>query len=187
MEDEKQREAQYFVSIEERATQELIPTLNPVAKKPCASRHANPVLEYRPLEYLYIPTRQFIRSICGALTFYESYKVEDSTRGKIEVKVRKATRGLIMWHFFITSSRRCARRRACRKTAQKRAIAEVNRDTVMATLAGFEQMAQDLDRARLLPRLMDEIAASKAAPAELVESQELMALMANTNPHGRLW
>lgn len=68
-------------------------------------------------------------------------------------------------------------------------------------------MAKDLDRARSLRRSMDEIAASPAAPAELVSSLELMALMADwldpldplkapwpevdavgeRNPYGRLW
>ena len=40
-------------------------------------------------------------------------------------------------------------------------------------------MAKDLDRARSLRHFMDEIAASKAAPAALVGSLELMALMAD--------
>lgn len=66
-------------------------------------------------------------------------------------------------------------------------------------------MAKDLDRARTLRRLMNEIAASPAAPAELVGSLELMALLADwldplvnapwpevdsisdRNPYGSLW
>lgn len=66
-------------------------------------------------------------------------------------------------------------------------------------------MATDLDRARSLRRLMDEIASSPAAPAALVERLKLMALMADwfdplvkapwpevdgvgdRNPHGSLW
>lgn len=50
---------------------------------------------------------------------------------------------------------------------------------LLAQLTAFEKMATDLDRARSLRRFMDEIAASKAAPAELVGSLELMALMAD--------
>lgn len=41
------------------------------------------------------------------------------------------------------------------------------------------ELAKDLDRARSLRRLMDEIAASKAAPEKLVGSLELMGLMAD--------
>lgn len=66
-------------------------------------------------------------------------------------------------------------------------------------------MAKDLDRARSLRRFIDEVAASPAAPAELVGSLELMALMADwldplvkapwpevdcvgdKNPFGGLW
>ncbi|WP_426112400.1 hypothetical protein [Massilia sp. PWRC2] len=63
-------------------------------------------------------------------------------------------------------------------------------------------MAKDLDRAGSLRRFVDEIAASKTAPAELARSLELMALMANwldpapwpevdrvaeSNPYGSLW
>lgn len=40
-------------------------------------------------------------------------------------------------------------------------------------------MAKDLDRTRSLRRLIGEIAASKTAPADLVGSLELMALMAD--------
>jgi hypothetical protein len=40
-------------------------------------------------------------------------------------------------------------------------------------------MATDLGRARSLRRFVDEIAANKAAPVELVGSFELMALMAD--------
>ena len=72
-------------------------------------------------------------------------------------------------------------------------------------LTAFEKMAKGLDRARSLRRFMEEIAASKAAPAELVDSLALMAVMADwldplvkapwpevdgvgdRNPHESLW
>jgi hypothetical protein len=41
-------------------------------------------------------------------------------------------------------------------------------------------MADDLDRARSLRRLVEEIAVNKTASAELVGSLELMALMADS-------
>ena len=67
------------------------------------------------------------------------------------------------------------------------------------------EMAKDPDRARSLRRFVDEIAATKAAPGELVRNLELMALMADwldplvnaawpevdgvaeRNPYGSLW
>lgn len=72
-------------------------------------------------------------------------------------------------------------------------------------LNAFKKMATDLDRTRSLRRFMKEVVASKVAPAELVGSLELMALMADwldplvkvtwpevdgvgeKNPHGSLW
>lgn len=69
----------------------------------------------------------------------------------------------------------------------------------------IQELAKDLDRTRSLRRLMDEITASKAAPAELTGSLELMALMADwlaplvqaswpdvdsvgdQNPYGSVW
>lgn len=100
---------------------------------------------------------------------------------------------------------RAERELARRKKAQKREVAKKNKDALLAQLIAFEKMAKDLDRARSLRRLMDEIAASTAAPAELVGGLELMALMANwldpmvrapwpevdsvgdKNPHGGPW
>jgi len=57
---------------------------------------------------------------------------------------------------------------------------EALRDRVMSSGAHrVRELAKDLDRARSLRRLMDEIAASKEAPAKLVGSLELMGLMAD--------
>lgn len=81
-------------------------------------------------------------------------------------------------------------------------LPRANKDALLAQLIAFEKMARDLDRTRSLRRFMGEIVASKAAPAELVGSRELMALMANwldpapwpevdgvaeSNPYGSLW
>jgi hypothetical protein len=100
---------------------------------------------------------------------------------------------------------RAERELARRKKAKEWDAAKANKDALLAKLTAFEKMAKDLDRARSLRRLMDEIAASPAAPAELASSLELMALMADWldplvktpwpevdaigdwNPHGSLW
>ena len=82
----------------------------------------------------------------------------------------------------------------------------MHKDALLAAaLSGFEKMAKDLDRSRSLRRFMEEIAASPAAPAELVASLALMELMADwldplvkapwpevdgvseRNPYGSLW
>lgn len=94
---------------------------------------------------------------------------------------------------------------ARRKKAHEWEIAKKNKDALLTQLTTLEEMARDLDRARSLRRFLDEIGASKAAPAELVGSLKLMALMANwldvlvkapwpevdgvgdMNPHGSLW
>ena len=54
---------------------------------------------------------------------------------------------------------------ARRKKGQEWEAATANTDALLATLAGFEKMAKDVDRARSLRRFVDEIAASKAARA----------------------
>lgn len=74
---------------------------------------------------------------------------------------------------------RAERELARRKKAQKWEVAKKNKDALLAQHIAFEKMAKDLDRARSLRRFMDEIAASKAAPAELVVNLKLMALMAD--------
>ena len=66
-----------------------------------------------------------------------------------------------------------------RKKGQEWDVAKAYKDSLLQQLASFEKMAKDLDRARSLRRFRDEIATSKAAPAGLVGSLELMALMAD--------
>lgn len=68
---------------------------------------------------------------------------------------------------------------ARRAKAQKWDVAKANKDSLLAKLAAFEKMAKDLDCARSLRRFMEEVAASKTAPADLVDGLELMALMAD--------
>jgi hypothetical protein len=194
----------YFVRIQERITQELVP---PPAPKPLRAGARQPSWEYRAPEYRYIPTRKVFASIVSASTYYESYKVEDTVRGTIEVKVRKAVRWVAdaALRRNVENEMRAERELVRRKKAQEWVVVKANKDALLAKLTAFEKMAQDLDRARSLRRLMEEIAASKAAPAELVGSLELMALMADwldptvkaawpevdaigdRNPHGGLW
>jgi hypothetical protein len=194
----------YFVRIQERITQELVP---PPPPKPARAGARQPAWEYRSPEYRYVPTGKLYASIVDAATYYESYKVEDSVRGTMEVKVRKAVRWVAndAIRRNVENEVRTERELARRKKAQEWDAAKANKEALLARLASFEKMAKDLDRARSLRRLMEEIAASKAAPAELVGSLELLALMADwldplvkapwpevdsvgdRNPHGSLW
>lgn len=194
----------YFVRIQERITQELVP---PPPPKPLRPGARQPAWEYRPPEYRYIPTGKLYASIVDAATYYESYKVEDTVRGTIEVKVRKTVRWVAnaALRRNVENEVRAERELARRKKAQEWDAAKANKDALLVKLASFEKMAKDLDRARSLRRLMGEIAASKTAPAELVDSLELMALIANwidplvkapwpevdgvgdKNPHGSVW
>jgi hypothetical protein len=169
---------QFFVRIQERITQELVP---PPPPKPLRAGARQPAWEYRPPEYRHLPTGKLYASIVDASTYYERYKIDDSARGAIEVKLRKAVR----W-FDDTALRRnvenevrAERELARHKKALEWEAAKANKDALLAQLTTFEKMAKDLDRARSLRRFMDEVFASTAAPAELVGSLKLMALMAD--------
>ena len=194
----------YFVRIQERIIQELVP---PPPPKLLRAGARQPAWEFRPPEYRYIPTGKLYASIVDASTYYESYKVEDTVRGTIEVKIRKAVRWVddTALRHNVAQEVRAEREVARRKKAQEWEVAKKNKDALLTQLTAFEEMARDLDRARSLRRLMDEIAASPTAPSELVSSLELMALMADwldplvkarwpevdsigdRNPHGGLW
>lgn len=81
----------YFVRIQERITQELVP---PPPPKPRRAGARQPACEYRAPEYRYIPTGKLYTSIVSASSYYESCKVEDTARGTIELKVQKAVRSV---------------------------------------------------------------------------------------------
>ena len=194
----------YFVRIQERIRQELVP---PPPPKPLRPGARQPAWQYRPPEYRYVPTGKLFASIVDAATYYESYKVDDTARGTIEVKVRKAVRWVAdaALRRNVENEVRAERELARRKKAQAWDVAKANKDALLAKLAAFEKMAKDLERARSLRRFMEEVAASKMAPANLVGSLELIALMADwldplvkaawpevdaigeRNPHGSLW
>lgn len=193
----------HFVRIQERITHELVP---PPPPKPLRAGARQLAWEYRVPEYRYIPTGKLYASIVDAATYYERYKVEDTARGTIEVKIKDAVRWVdeAALRHKVEMGVRAEREKTRRMKAQEWEIAKKSKDALLAQLSGFETMAKDLDRARSLRRLMDEIAASPAAPAELVGSLELMALMADwldplvkapwpvdgvgdRNPHGALW
>ncbi|MFM9433545.1 hypothetical protein ACFDR9_000586 [Janthinobacterium sp. CG_23.3] len=114
-------------------------------------------------------------------TYYESYKAEDTVRGTIDVKIRKAVR----WVEDPAIRRKVEMEvRAERESSRRMKGAEVGgckgeQGRLLAQLVSFEKMAKGLDRARSLRRFTDEIVASNAAPAELVGRLELMALMAD--------
>lgn len=194
----------YFIRIQERIRQELIP---PPPPKPLRAGVRQPLWEYRAPEYRYIPTGKLSASIVDAATYYDSYKIKDTVRGTIEFKIRKAVRWVddaALCHN-VEKEVRAERELARRKKSQEWEVAKKNKDALLTQLTTFEEMARDLDRARSLRRFLDEIGASKAAPAELVGSLKLMALMADwldplvkapwpevdgvgdKNPHRSLW
>lgn len=194
----------YFVHIRERITQELVP---PPPPKPVRAAARSPEWKYRPPEYRYIPTGKLYASIVDAATNYESCRVEGTARGTIEDKVKRTVQSAAdaALRRKVENEMRAERELVRRKNAQEWEVAKANKDALLARLTAFEKMAMDLDRARSLRPLIDEISASKGAPAELVESLELMALMADwldplvkapwlevdgvgdRNPHGSLW
>ncbi len=194
----------YFIRIQERITQELVP---PPPPKPLRAGARQPEWKYRPPEYRYIPTGKVYASIVDASTYYERYKIDDSARGSIEVKVRKAVRWVddAALRRNVENEVRAEREAVRRRKSQEWDFAKAHKDALLAQLASFEKMATDLDRARSLRRFIDEVAASPAAPAELAGSLELISLMANwldplvkapwpevdgvgdRNPHGGLW
>jgi len=195
---------QFFIRIQERITQELVP---PPPPKPLRAGARQPAWEYRPPEYRHLPTGKLYASIVDASTYYERYKIDDSARGAIEVKLRKAVRWVddAALRRKVENEVRAERELARRRKAQEWEAAKANKDALLAQLTTFEKMAKDLDRARSLRRFIDEVFASTAAPAELVGSLKLMALMADwldplvkaqwpevdtvadKNPYGGLW
>lgn len=194
----------FFVRIQERITQELVP---PPPPKSLRAGARQPAWEYRPPEYRYIPTGKLYASIVDARTYYDSSKIEDTVRATIEEKVRRTVQAVsdAALRRKVENELRAEREMVRRKKAQDWENAKKNKDALLAQLTAFETMAKDLDRARSLRRFIDEIAASKTAPAELVGSLEIMALMADwldplvtaswpevdsigdRNPHGSLW
>ena len=79
----------FFVRIQERINQELVP---PPPPKPLRAGARPPAWKFHHPEYRYIPTGKLYASIVDAATYYETCKIEDTVRGTIEFKLRKAVR-----------------------------------------------------------------------------------------------
>jgi len=172
----------FFIHIRERIKQELVPPPPPKPQKALRTVVRQPAWEYRPPEYRYIPTGKMSASIVDAATYYESCKVEDTARGTIEDKVKKAVQSAAESAIRrnVENEVRAEREVARRKNAREWEAAKANKDSLLTTLAVFEKMARDLDRARSLRRLMNAVAVSQtSAPLELVENLELIARMAD--------
>lgn len=75
---------------------------------------------------------------------------------------------------------RAEREQMRRKSTEEWEVAKAYKDSLQGQLGEFEKMAKDLDRARSLRRLVDDVLADQAtAPAELVSCIELIAHMAD--------
>jgi len=196
----------FFLYIRERIVQELVPPPPPKPQKTLRAG-TQPVWTYRPPEYRYIPTGKVSASIVDATTYYPNCKLEDTARGSIETKVKNAvcSSADTAVRRNVENALRDERELTRRKKAQEWEAAKTAKEGLLAKLAGFEKMANDLDRARSLRRLIGEIGKSTAAPAELVDNLELIALMADwldpliqapwaevdsvadKNPYGGIW
>ncbi len=189
----------FFLRIREKITEELVPE-EPSKKQRSAKT-------FRLPQYRYIPTGELRVAIVDAHGYYERYKIRDSSRGTIELKIRSSLREAEAWSLRLKLARELrAEREAVRiDKAQSWDLAKENKNKLLSKLATFETMANDLDRARSLRRFIAEIKAENSAPVELKESVEMMTIMANwldplvkapwpgvdgigeKNPYGNLW
>jgi hypothetical protein len=170
----------FFIYIRERIKQEIVPP--PLTTKKASRGVREPAWQYRPPEYRYTPSGKVHVTIVNATTYYENYKVEDTARGTIETKVKKALQSIAdsAIRRNVENEVRAERERARQKKAEEWEVAKANKDSLLAQLAEFEKMAKDLDRARSLRRLRDDIAASQnSAPVELVSGLALIGQMAD--------
>lgn len=169
-----------FIYIRERIKQELVPP--PLTTKKTARSGREPAWQYRPPEYRYIPSGEVKVSIIDATTYYENYKVEDTARGTIEIKVKKALESVANSAIRrnVENEVRAERERARQRSAEGWEVAKAQKDLLLGQLGEFEKMAKDLDRARSLRRLLEDVLANQAtAPAQLVSNVELIAHMAD--------
>lgn len=172
----------FFIYIRERIVQELVPPPPPKPQKALRAGARQPAWEYRPPEYRYIPSGKINVSIVNATTYYESYKVEDTARGTIEAKVKKALRSVAdsAIRRNVENEVRAERERARQKKAEEWEVAKAQKDSLLGQLSEFEKLAKNLDRARSLRRLIEDVLANQAtAPAQLVSNVELIAHMAD--------
>lgn len=170
----------FFIYIRERIKQELVPP--PLMTKKTTRSAREPAWQYRPPEYRYIPSGKINVSIINATTYNESYKVEDTARGTIEVKVKKALQSVAdsAVRRNVENEVRAERERARQRNAEKWEVAKAQKDSLLGQLSEFEKMAKDLDRARSLRRLIEEVLANQTtAPAQIVSNVELIAHMAD--------
>jgi hypothetical protein len=163
----------FFLRIRERIKEELVPE-NP-------SDRPNRAKTFRPPQYRHIPTGELQVAIVDVHGYYERYKIWDSSRGTIELKIRNSLGDAeaCSLRFKLARELSAEREGLRREKAQSWEAAKENKNKLLSQLATFEAMAKDLDRARSLRRLIDEVKAANAAPMQLKESIEMMALMAN--------
>jgi hypothetical protein len=171
----------FFIYIRERIMQELVPPPPPTVKKSLRGAR-EPALQYRAPEYRYIPSGKVHVSIVDATTYYGNHKVEDTARGTIEHKIKQALQSVAdsALRRQVENQVRAEREQARRTSAEEWEVAKAHKDSLLAQLGEFEKMAKDLDRARSLRRLMEDVLANQVtAPAQLVNSIELIAHMAD--------
>jgi len=129
-------------------------------------------LAWQPPRYKHVPTGRLVVTIHSVISSYEIHKIEDTARGAIEEKAPKVAAQL--WESTlktrVTREVHHGRRVAHEKKVENWRSQKAKKDQLIRRLAGFEQMAKDLDRAESLRRLRDRIATATFAPAALLES-----------------
>jgi hypothetical protein len=166
---------EFFLRIREKITTESL------AEEPSEKRHNHSQWSSKRPQLVHTPTGELQLCIVDVQRYYERYKIHDSSRGTIELKMRKvlaeAEEGVLrrklereIWN---------EREEARRAKARDWESTKENKNKLLAKLALVETMAKDLDRARSIRRFIAEVDATKDAPPELLEGRELMTLMAD--------
>jgi hypothetical protein len=166
--------------IRERLTRELIP-VSPREKARPAQSGWEPDFEAATPQYRCLPTGTIRLSIVGTLSSYEHQKTEDTLSSRVEARLpvlvtrleEAALRRKVQADIYAERARereRLSREWQARKEAK---------DKFLHRLAGFEDMARNLDRAESLRRLKARLEASTEPGTIPCEDLELLARLAD--------
>lgn len=170
---------QYVLRIKERLTQELVPKPQRSVSQARRSTWQPDFDALRP-QYRYLPTGKITLSVVSVVSYYEYQKTEDTPSSRIEAKLaalvtrldEQALRRKV--EADISAERAQARERRSQEwRTQKEA-----KDKLLKTLADFEAMARNLDRAESLRRLRVKLEAS-GLRTNLCEELDLLTKLAD--------
>jgi hypothetical protein len=167
---------EYVLRIRERLTQEVIPM--PPRKNARQSQPGwEPDFETATPRYRCLPTGTIRMSIVGTISSYEHQRTEDTSASRVEARLSslitrleaEALRCKVQADMYAERARereRLSREWQTRKEAK---------DKFLFRLAGFEDMAKNLDRAKSLRRLKARLETSMDPGAVPREDLELLA------------